>query len=424
MAVAAALLLAAGCSSKEAAPPTVVSVQAATATEQPVTEQITGDAVLAPLAQAAIVPKVTAPVAKYFIQRGSRVKAGELLATLENKDLTAAAMDAGGAYAEAQASYQSAVKATIPESTQKAELDEEQAKTALDLQQKIYDARKSLFAQGAIPERDVQTAHAALVQAQSAYDIAQKHLASERAVNRAAAMESAKGQLESAEGKYKGAQAMVNYTEIRSPISGVVTERPLFPGETAAAGTPLLTVMDTSALIAKTHLPQSEVQQMKVGSDASVAVPGMDEPAKGTVSLISPALDPGSTTVEVWVRVPNAKGELRAGTPVHVSIAGRSFPHALVVPAGAVVTASSGKTMVLVVDAGSVAHQRVVQTGITSGSGDDAVVQIVSGLKAGEQVVSVGAYALDDGTKVKVVTAAEADQDADKPSAAKSGGDD
>jgi HlyD family secretion protein len=63
-----------------------------------------------------------------------------------------------------------------------------------------------------------------------------------------------------------------------------------------------------------------------------------------------------------------------------------------------------------------------VQTGITAGDGDDAVVQILSGLKAGERGVSVGAYALDEGTKVKVVTAAEAGQDDDKPSASKPGG--
>jgi HlyD family secretion protein len=419
---AALLLLIAGCNQKSEAPATVVSVQAATASEKSVTEQIVGDAVLTPLAQAAIVPKVTAPVAKYFVQRGSKVKAGELLARLENHDLAAAEMDAGGSYAQAKATYDSTVKATVPEDTQKAELDVEQTKANLNLQQKIFDARKALFAQGAIPARDVDTAQAALVQAQSAYDIAQKHLVSLQSVSRGAALQSAKGQLESAEGKYQGAQAMVNYTEIRSPINGVVTERPLFPGETATAGTPLLTVMDTSALIAKTHLPQSQVQQMSLGTETTVSVPGLDDSVTGKVSLISPALDSGSTTVEVWVRVPNAKGDLRAGTPVRVSIAGKTFPHALVVPASAIVTANSGRKIVMVIDAIGVAHQREVQTGITAGDGDDAVVQILSGLKAGERVVSVGAYALDEGTKVKVVTAAEAGQDDDKPSASKPGG--
>ena len=88
-----------------------------------------------------------------------------------------------------------------------------------------------------------------------------------RNVSREAALKSAQGQLTSAEGKYKGAEAQLNYSEIRSPINGVVTDRPLYAGETAAAGAPLLTVMDTSALIAKTHVAQSLAQQMKVGDD-------------------------------------------------------------------------------------------------------------------------------------------------------------
>ena len=89
-----------------------------------------------------------------------------------------------------------------------------------------------------------------------------------RSVSREAALKAAQGQLTSAEGKYKGAEAAVNYSEIRSPIDGVVTDRPLFAGETAAAGAPLITVMETSTLLAKTHIAQSLAQQMKVGDEA------------------------------------------------------------------------------------------------------------------------------------------------------------
>ena len=100
-----------------------------------------------------------------------------------------------------------------------------------------------------------------------------------------AALKAAQGQLTSAKGKYKGAEAQVSYSEIRSPIDGVVTDRPLFAGETAAAGAPLLTVMDTSALIAKTHVAQSLAQQMKVGDEASVSMPGVEDPVTAKVAL-------------------------------------------------------------------------------------------------------------------------------------------
>ncbi len=158
---------------------------------------------------------------------------------------------------------------------------------------------------GAIPGRDLDTAQAALVQAQAAFDAATKHLESMRSVSREAALKAAQGQLASAEGKYKGAEAQVNYSEIRSPIDGVVTDRPLFAGETAAAGAPLITVMETSTLLAKAHIAQSLAQQMKVGGEAQIQVPGVDGPVPAKVSLISPALDPGSTTVEIWLKIDN-----------------------------------------------------------------------------------------------------------------------
>jgi multidrug resistance efflux pump len=180
-----------------------------------------------------------------------------------------------------------------------------QARANLDLNLSIVKNRKQLFAEGAIPGRDLDTANATLVQAQAAYDAAAKHLESVRSVSRAPALKAAEGQLASAEDKYKGAQAQVNYSETRSPINGVVTDRPLFAGETAAAGTPLLTVMDTSSLLAKAHIAQSLAQQMKVGDEASVLVAGVADSVAAKVTLISRALDPGGTTVEVWLKIGN-----------------------------------------------------------------------------------------------------------------------
>ncbi len=104
---------------QEAAPPAVY-VQAEHPVRGAISEPITADATLAPLAQAAISPKVTAPVKKFFVQRGSHVKAGQLLATLENSDLEAAALDNKGAYNAAQGTYDIATGATVPEDAVKA----------------------------------------------------------------------------------------------------------------------------------------------------------------------------------------------------------------------------------------------------------------------------------------------------------------
>jgi multidrug efflux pump subunit AcrA (membrane-fusion protein) len=395
-----ALLLPAGCKSKEAEAPTPeVYVQAAHPEVGNIAEQIAADATLAPVAQAAISPKVTAPVKKFYVQRGSRVKEGELLATLENGDLSAAALDNQGSYAAAQATFDTATKATVPEDLTKAKLDLNQAKANLDLDQSIVNARTQLFAQGAIPGRDLDTAKATLVQSQAAYDLAKQHLDSVQGVSNKAALDMARGNLESAKGKYMGAAAELSYTEIRSPISGVVTDRSLFEGETAAAGTPVITVMDTSALIAKLHIAQTQAQQLSIGAAATLTVPGVPDPVAAKVLLISPALDPGSTTVEVWLRVENAKGLLKVGTPVHASIGGRTISNALTIPSQAVQTDADGTSkFVMLIAPDSTAHKRPVVLGIQSA--DD--VQVVSGLTASDMVISKGAYGLDEGTKVKI----------------------
>lgn len=404
-----------GCSNKEESAATPVSVEAATAQVQSITEHITTDAVLAPIAEAALSPKITAPVRKFYVQRGSHVRAGQLLATLENRDLEAAVTDNQGAFDAADATYQTSVKAQVPEDYQKAQLDLAQAKANLDLNQSIVTSRKQLFAQGAISGRDLDTSQAALVQAQAAYDTAKQHFDSMQQISREAALKAAKGQLESARGKYQGAEAELSYSEIRSPIAGVVTDRPLYAGETAASGTPLITVMDTSALLAKIHLSQPQAQLLKTGDPALVEVPGLPDPAPARITLISPALDPGSTTVEVWVRLENPKGNLRPGTAVHVSIAGRTAPKAIVVPSESIVVASSGKPTVMVIGSDGIAHQTAVTTGLV----DSGLTQILSGVGAGQQVVTTGAASLDDGTHVKAVTSLEDSNKDDKPAAGK-----
>ncbi|HEV2647483.1 MAG TPA: efflux RND transporter periplasmic adaptor subunit [Acidobacteriaceae bacterium] len=394
----AAATFASGCKKAEQAPTPEVYVQASHPTIAAIGEEIDADAILSPLSQAAISTKVTAPVRKFYVQRGSAVHAGQLLATLENKDLAAAAMDNQGSYTAAQAAFETTTKATAPEDLTKARLDLAQAKATLDLNQSIVDARTHLFTQGAIPGRDLDTAKATLVQSQAAYDVANQHLQAIERVGNRAAMSGARGSLQSAKGKLLGAEAELSYTEIRSPISGVVTDRPLFAGETTAAGTPLITVMDTSVLIGKLHIAQSQAQQLAVGSSAIITVPGLPDSIPARVSLISPALDPGSTTVEVWLRVDNARGILKAGTPVHARIDARRIDNALTVPLSAVEADADGSKFVMVMAPDSTAHKKPIAIGIQTA--DRA--QVLSGITQADTIISSGAYGVDENTRVKI----------------------
>lgn len=398
---------------KEEAP--VVPVQLVQVEKTTLEQKLTADAVLFAIAQSAIVPKISAPVQKFLVNRGSRVRAGQLLAVLENRDLAASAQENKGAYDQAQAAYETTTAADLPQEIQKAQLDAQAARQQLDAQQKIYDSRQQLFQQGALPRKELDQAGVDLTNARNQSELAQRHLDSLNAIGKQQTLKSAKGQLESAQGKYAGASAQLGYSEIRSPINGIITDRPLYPGEMAAAGTPLLTVMDTSTIVARAHIPQQSAALLKFGDKASLLVPGIDEPVNGKVSLVSPALDPNSTTVEVWVQTKNPGGRLKPGTSVQLSMIASSVAGALAVPAAALLTASDGATSVMVEGAcpddknssDRCALQREVKVGIR----DHDRVQIVEGLNEGEKVVASGAYGLPDKSHI---TAAEAKPKEDK----------
>jgi RND family efflux transporter MFP subunit len=222
-------------------------------------------------------------------------------------------------------------------------------------------------------------------------------------VGKQSAIKSAGGQLTSAKGKLLASEAQLSYSEIRSPIDGVVTDRPLYPGEMASTSSPLLTVMNLSKVIAKAHIPQSDAALLRKGDKATITVSGMEKGAPGTVTVVSPALDPNSTTVEIWVEAANPEQQLRPGVTAQISITARTVHNALVVPSPALLNVSGDKGQVMVVDGQGIAHSRDVELGIQAPD----ETQIVSGIKAGEQVVTQGAYGLPDQTKVKVENTGE-----------------
>ena len=402
--IVVALAAMTACSADTGEKEPVVPVQIVAVEKSAMQQRITADAVLFPIAQSALPAKISAPVKKFLVNRGSHVRAGQLLAVLENRDLAAAAQENKGAYEQAQAQSMTTTAAELPQELQKAQLDAQAAKQALDAQQKVFDSRQDLFQQGALPRKELDQAGVDLTNARNQYEIAQKRLESLNAVGKQQTLKSAAGQLKSAQGKYEGAAAQLSYSEIHSPINGVVTERPLYPGEMAAAGTPLLTVMDISQVIARAHISQPSAALLKVGDKATIDVPGMDEPFPGKVTVVSPALDPNSTTVEVWVQAKNPGEHLKPGTSVQVSMIARSVGDALVIPVAALLTGQDGTASVMVAGtcaksknaSDQCAHQKTVKTGIR----EEDRVQIVEGLQAGDRIVATGAFGLPDNSKI------------------------
>lgn len=395
-----------GCRKKaDADAGTAIQVQAAHPTTGSIAEMIEADAVLAPLSQAAISPRISAPIRAEYVQRGAHVHRGQLLITLEDRDLQGNALDSKGSVLSAQANYQATTQASVPENVTKAQQDAAQAKTAYDVAQRTTAERQRLFREGALSGRDADVAVAAEAQAKANYETARAHAEAVARVTRITDAQNAKGQLTSAKGKLQNADAQVSYANLRSPIDGIVTDRPLFPGETASAASPVITVMDTSSLLAKLHLAQATAQKLSVGRSADVHVPGVEDVVKAKVSFISPALDAGSTTVEVWLQVPNAAGRLKVGTPVHASILGTTVSNALQVPASAIVPGQEGGTAVMLIGAEGAAQRRAVTVGLRTAD----FAQILSGVTPSDEVITAGGYGLDEGTKVVIATAGAAD---------------
>jgi HlyD family secretion protein len=398
----AAGILFSGCGSKEAAEATpTVTVQVDAAEKGPIQRKVVTDAVLYPRDQAAIVPKVVSSIKKWYVDKGSHVKAGQLLGELESQDLTGAAMKSQGGYAQAEVTYQMQL--------QKSGQDLKFAKQTLDSAQKFYDGRAALYKEGAVSGKDLDDASVALSSAKNTYDLTQKQYD----------LKVAEGAMNAAKGDTENANATLSYTKIVSPIDGVITDRPYYPGETPATGTPVITVMDLSQIVARSHVAQLEAASLKVGDPAIISVPGQSIQVKGKVTLVSPAVDANSTTVEVWVEAPNPKGSLRPGTSVRVAMVAQTVAQAVVIPQAALLTSPDGLNTVIVLDSDNAPSKKKVKVGIRDS--ESKTVQVTDGLQGGERVVTIGAFELaneDDPvlakTKIQVQAPKMPDEDEDE----------
>lgn len=398
--LAALVLGAAACGGgNDSTPPPVVEVQVAPVEQGALEHWVRAQAVLYPLHQAIITPKITAPVREFRVNRGDHVHAGELLALLENRDLVAAEAEAQGQLQSAEANYRTATAGAIPAALKAAEAEAQDAQQALDHAQLVYTGDQRLYTQGAISHAQLDQAAVDFTSARNAATLAQQKLAAEQSVGHAGALAAAAGDLATARAHEQAAAAQVSYSEITSPIGGVVTDRPVYPGELATSSAPLMTIMDLSSVVARLHLPADEAAQLKVGDKATLSVPSTGESVPGKVTVVSAATDPGSTTIEVWVQADNPGERLRPGTTVQAAVLARTIANALSIPASALLTDTSGATSVMLAGADGKAHQQTVSVGVK----EPDRVQITQGLKPGEKVVSVGAYGLPDQTLIKIV---------------------
>jgi len=389
----------------EVEPPRPVQVEAVR--RGPMDRIITANAALYPINQANVTPKISSPVKKVFVNRGDHVKEGQVIAELEATDLAAAVNESKGLVDQAQAAFQTTSRGTVEEDKAKATADLEAARGTLEAARKVYDNRVELVKEGALAQKLADDAKVTMLQAQSAADNAQHHLDTLNQVSQREQVRSAQAVVNTAQAHTANLEAQLSYAQVKSPISGLVADRSVYPGEMAQPGTPLISIVDISQIVARANIPANDALMIKVGSPATIHAPTGDVAA--SVTVVSPAVDPNTTTVEVWITAPNPKEELRPGVTVSVAIKAETIQDATIVPAEAILNFDEGGQMVMVIDKDKVAHERRVVIGVRQGPN----VQIVSGVSEGEMVVTVGGLGLEDKSKVVIQEATTTDDDDD-----------
>jgi multidrug efflux pump subunit AcrA (membrane-fusion protein) len=389
----------------EAGPPTPVVVE--DVRKGPIDHVITANAVLFPVNQANVTAKISSPVRRVLVNRGDHVKAGQLLVELESGDLAATANESKSLYDQAQAQLQTVTGATTVEDKAKAQADVQAAQQVYDAAKKVYDSRVALQKEGALAQRLVDDAGVSLAQAQSALNTAKQHLTTLDTVGQREQIRGAEANVAATKAHYDNSEVQLSYGKITSPISGVVADRPVYPGEMPAAGMPLVSIVDISSVVARANIPVKEASVIKVGRPATITTPDGD--LAGKVTVVSPAVDPNTTTVQVWVQAANPEEKLKPGGSVTVAIKAETLQDATLVSSSALLNADGGGQMVIVITPDNVAHQHKVSVGVRQGIN----VEIVSGVNEGDKVVVTGGLGLDDGSKVVIKEAPSEDDDDD-----------
>lgn len=389
----------------EAEAPTPVEVD--DVTRGPIDLIVSADAVLYPVNQANVTSKISAPIRRLLVNRGDHVRVGQLLAELESRDLAASAEESKSQLALAQTAYQTTTGATVPEDRTKAEADVQAARQALETAKIVHQNRVNLQKEGALAQKLVDDATVAMVQAQSQFDTAQRHLEAVQQVTGATQLKSAQDQVNAAKAHYDSAAVQVAYAQVRSPIDGIVSDRPIYTGDTAATGVPIVSIVDISRVVARANIPVKEAAKVRVGRPATIT--GPEGVLAGKVTVVSPAVDPSTTTVEVWVQAENPSEKMKPGGTVRVEIRADLIQETLLVPTAALLNSDEGGEMVMVVGKDSLAHERKVTVGIREGNR----VQILGGVNEGDKVVTSGGLGLDDKAKVTIKSGEDDDDDDD-----------
>jgi len=359
-----------GRESKTATPAAPVVVSTVTAAEQPWPAIYEATGTVRARTSAVIAAKLMGYVREVKIQTGDRVREGQLLVTLDARDL-----DVNSRHAEATLEE---VRSSMPE----ADSAVAGAKANLDLAQTTFNRMQDLFNKKSISNQEFDEASAKLKSAQAAHEMA-------RAKRAQLDAQAARVQQE-----VRATEVARSYAEITAPFGGVVTAKAVDPGTLAVPGTPLLTIEREGAYRLEASVEESHLAAIRVGQPVSVTLDGIDRTLDARVSEIVPAVDAASRSYIVKIDLPNVS-TLRSGAfgRASFSIGSRE---ALSIPAAAV--SERGQLQSVLVAENGVASRRL----ITAGLKNKDRIEVLSGLTTGDKVIFPVPQGVGDGTVVEV----------------------
>jgi len=379
----------------------VVSVKVAKAEKETIAAQVIAVGTIFPRDKADVAAKISAQIRSMALLKNKVVRAGEVIALLESRDLQAQRAEAQAALKQELASQRSVVTGTIPQTNAQDEKALRDARAKANNARAVYERRLALYEKGGISKKDLEASQLDLTTANNELRLAEQTLVLRAKSLNPNDVALANAKVQAAQQRVATLDAQLSYATIRAPITGIVTDQFQYEGEFAASGGKLITIADISEVIVKAPFADTVAAELKVGDAASVLPTDTSaEEMKGRITLLSRSTDPTNRTVEVWVTLGNGAGLLRANGAAQVTVFANSKSDAIVVPASAVTLEASNadEGTIMVVGDDSKAHETKVTVGVRTKD----KMEITSGLKGGETVVIEGNFALSDGTKVEV----------------------
>ena len=359
----------------------MVAATTAVAVERPISRFVAVTGTLAAQEQADVAAEIAGRIVSTPVERGTLVRAGAALVQIAETDVRAQADEAAANAAQIEARLGLAGGGAfeidrVPEVAN--------ARASSELAQADFDRAKMLMEKGLLPQADFDRSRAQADAVRRQYDIARN------------GAEQQYQSLLAARARMTMARKALADTVVRAPFDGIVDQRMVSVGDYVVRGTKVASVMRTTPLRVELTVPGQYISTIAAGRAVSLEVdayPGRT--FTGRIRYVSPAVQADSRALIIEAVVPNETGELKPGQFATARIEQASQTPAVLVPGSAVRTDADTARVYVVSSAGS-AEERIVTTGQTVGD----LIEITSGVKAGDAVATSNLAQLADGVRV------------------------